>query len=142
MRTYKVTTPTAGYNGEVGGVYFVNGAAVVEAPAPLAPLPYSDDEDGQLTRRQLTEREEIGQHPGYRAMSYFRQAGYGVEDITPDTEAAPDDADADSTPIVPSKSASTEVWRAFAKQAGMPVEQADSLTRDQLVEHYTKEGLL
>lgn len=94
MRTYKVTTPAKDFTGEVGGVHFIHGSATVEAPAPLPPIPYSDE--ATFTRAQLAAREEIGQHPGYRAMAYFRQAGYVVEDVTPEPKrrraAATDEA--------------------------------------------------
>lgn len=137
MRTYRVTTPTAEYTGEIGGIHFVRGVAVVDAPAPLSSMrSLADDET--FTRAQLAEREEIGQHAGYRAMAYFRQAGYLIEDITPDAGPVPET----ETPVPPAKNASKDEWRAYAKAAGMPAEQADGLTRDQLVEHYTKEGVL
>lgn len=141
MRTYKVTTPVAGYTGEVGGVHFVKGEATVQAAAPLGPVGY----DETLTRGQLAERDAVTGDPNHRALAYFRQAGYTVEDVTPDADQAGEaDAEAETPagPVVPARSASTDVWRAYAKQAGMPPEQADGMSRDQLVEHYTKEGLL
>lgn len=104
MRTYKVSTPAAGHTGEVGGIHFVQGVAVVEAPAPLPSMRSSDDE--AFTRAQLAEREEIGQHPGYRAMAYFRQAGYDIEDIT--DEHGPEADDKTAGKSTPAKAAGTK----------------------------------
>lgn len=142
MRTYRVHTPAPDFTGEVGGVHFVKGIAVVEAPAPLPSMRSLADGE-TFTRSQLAERDEIGQHPGYRAMAYFRGAGYRIEDITPDDEPVDDEpGEPASLPPVPARNASTDEWRAFAMAMGMPVDQASTSTRDQLVEHYTKEGLL
>jgi hypothetical protein len=37
---------------------------------------------------------------------------------------------------MPKKSASTEAWQSYAISKGMDAEQAQAMTRDQLVEHY------
>lgn len=67
-------------------------------------------------------------------VGYFRRTGYTVEDVvaSPEPDGEPGE--------MPKKSASTEAWRAYAVEHGMPQEEADGLSRDQLVELYTKEN--
>lgn len=48
-------------------------------------------------------------------------------------EAAPEGVE------VPARSASTEAWRDYAVAAGMPQDEADQMSRDQLVAHYKSE---
>jgi hypothetical protein len=40
MARYEVTTPVAGFTGEIGGVQFVNGRAVIDEQANAATLAY------------------------------------------------------------------------------------------------------
>jgi hypothetical protein len=101
---FLVTTPIAGYTGEVGKVHFADGVALI------------DDETDAAT------------------LAYCRGAGYTVE--APDEPEAkadePDEAE------LPKKSASTEVWRAWAAEhGGMEADEAATLSRDQLVERFT-----
>jgi hypothetical protein len=144
MRTYKVTAPVAGFSGEVGGVHFIRGEATVEAAAPLERLPYSDEPD-QPSRAELAERDEIAQDPNYRALAYFRQAGYTVEDVTGDADPEPDGPSGISRPEdppPPAANASTEEWRAWFVATGRLTEtEAGKLSRNDLVAAYTKEGV-
>lgn len=70
-------------------------------------------------------------------LHYFQGAGYTVEvlDETPVETAAEDTADP-----LPGKAASKGDWVTAAVARGMSTEDAEKLTRDQLVEHLTKEG--
>lgn len=71
-------------------------------------------------------------------LRYFRSAGYTVEE--PDVEPT---EEPDVEPVVddlPKKSASTEVWRAFAASHGMAEEEANAMSRDELAAHYYKEA--
>jgi len=139
MAKFRVTTPVAGFTGAVGGVDFVKGEAVVEAPLPLEPL----QEDAKLTRAVRAERAAIGQHPGYRAMAYFRAQGYGVEQIDanpePDIEAKSEQTQVDKPPA---RSASKSDWKAYAVAHGVAEEDAEKLNRDELAEKFLgpKEG--
>lgn len=70
-------------------------------------------------------------------LRYFRSAGYGIEPFEA-TVLVDVDGDGEAEEL-PKKSASTEAWRAFAVEHGMPEEQANSMSRDELVDHYHKE---
>lgn len=134
MRTYRVTTPVPGHTGEVGGVFFVKGEAVVEAPAPLDPLGYEP-----LPHADRLARDAVEQHDGYRALAYFRQAGYHVEDVTPDAEAEAEADEPTGDVPPPARNASTEEWRAYMVGSGrLSADDANQLGRDQLVERYEK----
>lgn len=127
-----IRTPVPDFTGEVGKVHFVGGVAKV-----------ADD------------AQELG---------YFRSAGYQIDDFDDAVDAAVDDEEqadelddleaqggtTEEDPLVvkegedgeqlvlPRKSASTEVWRTFAvDKGGLSEEQAQGMTRDELVEHFT-----
>lgn len=106
---YRVSTPVAGHAGQVGGIHFADGKALVDDETHAAEL------------------------------AYCRAAGYTVEPVDDDGE--PVEVDEDGEPddaAMPKKSAKTEVWRAWAvKHGGMPPEEADAKSRDELVAHYT-----
>jgi hypothetical protein len=134
--TKLIRTATPDWTGDVGRVHFDKGLAKV-------------DDDAQ-------------------ELAYFRTAGYGVEDFddaldaTKDAEG-PAEADeleslgqqggtADSDPqvvadvdgdgieeVLPRRNASAEEWRRFAVEHGLSQDEADAKTRDELVEHFTKE---
>lgn len=107
MARFRITTPVPGASGEVGGVVFAHGVAEV------------DDQT----------------HPA--VVAYCRGAGYGVEPIDEpaEVEAEPDEDDGVQPP---KKSASTDIWRAWAvEHGGMPADEAETLSRDQLVERFT-----
>jgi hypothetical protein len=106
MALVKVSTPVPDYSGSVGGVHFANGQALVDDEAHAA---------------------EVG---------YFRRSGYTVEDAAEAAPAVEDDPEEPPAPK-PAKNATTEAWRGWAvEHGGMPVEEADALSRDQLVERF------
>ena len=72
-------------------------------------------------------RDGVGHTDNPAALAYFRSQGYGVEEA-----GAPADADP-----APRKSASKADWAAYAVAHGMTAEEAETLTRDQLVERFT-----
>lgn len=111
---YRVSTPAVGYTGAVGGVTFVDGNAVV------------DDE---------THAAELG---------YCRNAGYTIEpldQVDDPGEDVDDPASATLAGEMPKKSAKTEDWRAYAVAQGMPVDEANAKSRDELVAQFTQENL-
>lgn len=70
------------------------------------------------------------------ALNYCRSAGYTVE-ASDEPEPEPDKAQVDKAEQ-PKKSASTEAWRTWAvEHGGMEADEADALSRDQLVERFT-----
>jgi hypothetical protein len=133
---YRITTPLLGFTGVSAGVNFTNGAAEIEAPE-LPPLPEGRDPD----RQERQERDRIGQDDGFRQLRYFRTQGYGVEEVS-----EPEPADEPLTPVpvdpltpvvvskAPARSAPKSDWFAYAIANGMDEDEADKLTRDQLVE--------
>ena len=68
-------------------------------------------------------------------LNYFRGAGYLVEELEPDRDVDGDGV-ADK---LPRKNASEATWREFAVAHGMAQEDADAMTRDELVAHFSKE---
>lgn len=80
------------------------------------------------------------------ALAYFQRHGYGVEqldDAGPVAAAAGAPAGPEQPPgppEQPKKSASADVWRAYAVAQGMPSDQAEQMTRDELVATYTQEA--
>lgn len=70
-------------------------------------------------------------------VAYCTARGYTITNLD---ELPPADVDGDGlVDELPKRSATTEAWRQFAVEHGMSAEEADAMTRDQLVEHYTKE---
>jgi hypothetical protein len=68
-------------------------------------------------------------------LAYFRGAGYGVEELA-------EERDVDGDGVVdklPRKNASEASWREFAVAHGVSREDADVMTRDELVAHFSKE---
>lgn len=77
----------------------------------------------------------VGECPDGPALRYFRAQGYGVEPVAELAEPEPAEP-ADSRPA---RNASTEAWRAYATEHGLTADDANELTRDQLVELFTTE---
>lgn len=80
----------------------------------------------------------VGECPDGPVLRYFRAQGYGVEPVdgpTGPVAAVPVEA----PPTHPARNASTEVWRAYAVEHGLTADEANELTRDQLVELFTTE---
>jgi hypothetical protein len=107
MARYRVSTPVPGANDKIGDVVFTDGVALVDEDADAAVL------------------------------AYCRGAGYSVELADEQTVEAEEPAGEESA-ATPKKSASTEAWRAWAvEHGGMSAEEAETLSRDQLVERFT-----
>lgn len=109
-----VKTPEPGYSGPVGAVLFHQGRAEVDPDLHAAEL------------------------------AYMRNAGYRIED--PETADEPAEAVAESPepgagePVAkPKKTASVGEWRAYATSQGLTDEEADALTKNQLVERFADE---
>ena len=68
----------------------------------------------------------VGHTSSPGAVAYFRRRGYRVEEDTPS-----------SAPLsMPARSASKGAWLDYAVSRGMPRDEAEAMTRDQLATHY------
>lgn len=102
MKRYRVSTPTPGYTGDSAEVHFKDGFATLDV---------ADNDPQDKTARRL---------------AYFREAGYGVQEI--DSDGEPVEADEDAAEPLPSDTAKDWVWRMYAVQhAGMSVAEVDAL---------------
>jgi hypothetical protein len=107
---HRVETPEPGHSGLVGGIYFQDGVAVVDDTTHA------------------------------NALGYMRGAGYRVHEVAhevaaPEVEPEPSALDGSDT-AKPKKAAPVGEWRAYATTQGMSVEDADALTKNQLVERF------
>lgn len=77
-------------------------------------------------------RAEVDEDRFAAEVAYCRARGYTVTDLAPAGEE-PSGEGAE----LPKKSASTDVWRAYAVEHGMTADEANALSRDQLAERFT-----
>ena len=116
MSRYVVIAPAPGHTGPVGGVHFQDGVAEVDDATHGAEL------------------------------AYMRNAGYDVREatsaaeanvgLTPDEVAAMGQSDLTEKP---KKTAPVAEWRAYAVSKGLSAEEAEGLTKNQLVERFDEE---
>lgn len=165
MTQYKITAPVALFSGEVAGVVFSQGQALLTVD------PDAERAEGSTALPKAN-----------RALAYFERKGYTVEEVekpedakldsetaSPGTSAfsgvdpagvpgsgvtaasatptpvssedlAARSADA-STPELPAKNASTADWVKYATEhGGMTAKAANAMTRDQLAAKYHEEA--
>ena len=122
---FRVRTPEPGHVGEVGGVVFVDGEAVVDHGPALAYF----------------------RSAGYHITSIDEPtAAEPTESAVPVDPAEPVDVDGPAAESSqpggerPRDNASTETWRAYAIDHGMTPEEVENLSRDDLVARYPKEN--
>ena len=107
-----VTAPAAGYTGDVGAVHFRDGVAEADTVNHSAEL------------------------------TYMRNAGYLIDE-PPEVEAPDDSAEPAEELAQPSKPKVAQPvadWRAYAVSKGLSVDEADAMTKNQLVERFTDES--
>lgn len=103
-----------------------------------APQPVTEEICGIAFTRGVAQADP-GVDAQRRALAYFRQAGYVVEDASP---GEPEPAPAEPENVkAPGRSASKTDWVAYATTGApeglrLTEEQAEALTRDQLAEKY------
>lgn len=68
------------------------------------------------------------------ALAYFRRRGYHMEAVQPPSAAPQESPAADLSK--PRRSASKTDWQAYAIAHGVPQDEAEQLTRDQLAERF------
>jgi hypothetical protein len=106
-----VLTPVPGVNDDVGRVHFSNGVAEIDDTVHAAEL------------------------------NYMRNAGYIIRepDETAEEPAVDDPQPAAEAGDKPKKTAPVAEWRAYAVTQGLSVEEADALTKNQLVERFASD---
>lgn len=132
-----VRTPVPGVNETVGRVTFVDGAAKVDDDA--SELAYFrsagyqiDDFDDAVEAAKANEDDPAG-------ADKLEELGTQQGDQDSDPLVVRDVNDDGVDEVLPRKSASTETWRQFAVQhGGMHEDDAKAMTRDELVDHFTK----
>lgn len=133
-----VRTPVPGVNETVGKVTFVDGAAKVDENA--AELAYFrsagyqiDDFDEAFDAAKANDEDPAGAD---ELEGMDAQTG----DHDDDPLVVRDVNDDGVEEVLPRKSASTDTWRQFAVQhGGMHEDDANAMTRDELVAHFTKD---
>lgn len=114
MTKHIVATPAPGHTGQVGGVHFQDGVAEIDDTTHAAEL------------------------------AYMRGAGYDVREVVAESSAPEDEPElsepVESDAAKPKKTAAVGEWRVYATTQGMSAEDADALTKNQLVERFADEG--
>jgi hypothetical protein len=106
---YIVSTPASDHTGIVGGVHFMNGTAEVDDATHGA------------------------------ALAYMRAAGYVIRDADQATDVVEPDVAEFEVGGKPKKNAPVGEWRAYAQTKGLSAEEAEGLTKNQLVERFDEE---
>jgi hypothetical protein len=127
--TKLVRTPNPGWTGDVGKVHFADGEAkVADDATELAYFRSAgyqvDDFDDAVKAAEESEADELDE-----------QGGTGDDD--PQIVADVDDDGIEE--VLPRRNASAEEWRKFGMEHGLSQDEVDGMSRDDLVEHFTKE---
>lgn len=111
MTRVRITTPVEDHNGAVGNVFITQGVAFADTEVHAAEI------------------------------AYCRANGYTITEleasppaVEPDDDLDDDEPAADKTPR---RNGAVQAWRDYAVAHGMTADEAESLTRDQLVERFT-----
>ncbi|MFY7069588.1 hypothetical protein ACOQFV_27335 [Nocardiopsis changdeensis] len=78
----------------------------------------------------------VGETSDEGVLAYFHRHRYKVEAVEQAPEEDGGQGGGEQPPARPAKSASKADWLAYAVAQGMPEEEAEAATRDQLVERY------
>lgn len=125
IRYFEIRTPQRDFTGRIGPVSFADGVARVQF-------------DNARDERGVAVAEELAVSPG-RSLVLFaqRRRGYTVTEL--DADGKPLTAgDEDQAPAAgtPARGATKAEWKAYAIGKGIPEAKAESVTRDQLAEHF------
>lgn len=142
MKRYRIHTPVPGHTEVIGTVAFAQGVAEVEAEQMAPPMVYfraqgytilEQDEDGQWVPEAPLPPRRKG--PDQTAVLQAENEALKARLAALEAGGAPASAAAK-----PAGNASTEAWRNWAVvHGGMDVDEANSLSRDQLAERFASE---
>ena len=119
MSRVRITTPVPDHTGVVGNVYIRDGVAVADTEEHAAEIAYC--------RRNGYTVEHLEDEPAVE--------GSALEEAEAESADGPDVTEEAGAP--PRRNGPTEAWRAYAIAHGVPADEANALTRDQLVERFT-----
>lgn len=121
MTRVRITTPVPDHNGAVGNVTITQGVGFADTEAHVAEIAYCRANGYTVEDAEAVELRQTREDLGFTAVDI---AEMEAEDQTPEVP-------------MPRRNGSVEAWRAYAVSRLMPAEEAESLTRDQLVERFT-----
>lgn len=116
MARVKISTPVTDHSGVVGNVYITDGVAYADTVQHAAEIAYC-------------------RANGYTVEDLDAPEAVELEEVETDDEAEDDEQPGDDR--LPRRNGSAEAWRAYAVTHGMTADEAEALTRDQLVERFT-----
>lgn len=118
----KITTPVTDHNGAVGNVTITQGVGFADTEAHVAEIAYCRANGYTVENVEVVELRQTRVDLGFTADDI---ADMEAEDQAPEVP-------------MPRRNGSVEAWRAYAIDArGMSPEEANALSRDQLVERFT-----
>jgi hypothetical protein len=132
-----VRTPVPGHTGAVGKVHFADGEAKVSDDA--AELAYFRSAGYEVTDFEEAVKVAEESDDPTEAEHLDELGTQGGTDQGDDPQVVRDVDDDGVEEVLPRRNASAEEWRRFAVEHGMSQADADNMSRDELVEHFTKE---
>lgn len=134
--TKLVRTPNPGWTGDVGKVHFADGEAKVADDA--TELAYFRTQGYQIDDfdEAVAAAEESDDPAEAEQLDDLEEQGGGQDD---DPQIVADVDDDGVEEVLPRRNASAEEWRRFGVEHGLSQDEVDGMSRDELVEHFTKE---
>ena len=129
MTRVRITTPVEDHNGAVGKVFITQGVGFADTEVHAAEIAYCRANGYAIT--------ELEPAPVTSLRQTRHDLGFTPEQIAEmEAEDAEERAETDGGKP-PRRNGSVQAWRDYATAHGMSAEEAESLTRDQLVERFT-----
>jgi hypothetical protein len=122
MTRVKITTPVPDHDGVVGKVFITQGVGYADSETHAAEIAYCRANGYTVT--------DLDDQPDNEPVEHS-----GPEQSEP--ESSEQESSEQEEASMPRRSGSAEAWREYAIARGMSAEEAQSLTRDQLVERFT-----
>jgi hypothetical protein len=117
----RITTPVPDHTGIVGNVWITDGVGFADSETHASEIAYCRANGYTIEELEAVElRQER------------HDLGYSAADVA-EMEAE----DAEDADKLPRRNGSVQAWRDYAIAHGLPADEAEALTRDQLVERFT-----